>query len=107
MQKDKLGLQIALTLTPDKHITFVVSCILITIPKMIDKKQSQWFQGKERKMKYPHIVIYTFVLFGHNVYILPIQKALNELTKEIHKTQNVFPTIFIKIIMEVSFSINS
>lgn len=37
------------------------------------------------------------------MYTLPF-KSTNELTKEIHKTQNVFPTIFIKIIMEVSFS---
>ena len=106
MQRD-MFIDIALNIAPDKHITFVDSCILITIPKMIDKKESQWLQGKERKLKYPHFIIYTFVPFGHDVYILPIQKALNELTKEIHKTQNIFPTKFIKITMEVSFSVNS
>lgn len=41
------------------------------------------------------------------MYLLSFKNALNGLTKEIPKTQNVFPTIFVIIVRVESFYVSS
>lgn len=64
-------------------------------------------QGGEIEIfTYHYIHFYSFWTLYY-VSVLWIQNALNELTKEISKTQNTFKTIFMIIVMVESFYVNS
>lgn len=103
VQKD---IDIDIATDMDTHI-YPYNQIWITVPKRIHKKYNDY--RARRWNRNIHLSLYTLLFFWtwHYVSVLWIQNALNELTKEICKTQNNFLTIFMIIVMVESIYANS